>query len=107
MMRSIPPASSLLAEMPVPAPPPMIGSPRATLARRRFRMPERELSVAGAAFFDPMVGPLSGKNPTRLQRPAIARLGSDASLRKRLPRAPLSSVPFRVGFEELHESLAS
>src|SRR5215216_2385507 len=32
-MRSMPPASSHLAERPVPAPPPMIGSPRAAMAR--------------------------------------------------------------------------
>src|SRR6478752_7350018 len=31
-MRSMPPASSHFAESPVPAPPPMIGSPRATMA---------------------------------------------------------------------------
>ena len=40
-----PPASSLLAERPVPAPPPMIGSPRATCSRNRFRMPCLELST--------------------------------------------------------------
>src|SRR5271154_6890164 len=32
-IRSTPPASSHLAESPVPAPPPTIGSPRATIAR--------------------------------------------------------------------------
>src|SRR5215207_4327706 len=32
-MRSMPPASSHFAERPVPAPPPMIGSPRAAMAR--------------------------------------------------------------------------
>src|SRR4051794_12455201 len=31
-MRSMPPASSHFAERPVPAPPPMIGSPRAAMA---------------------------------------------------------------------------
>src|SRR5687767_209640 len=40
----MPPASSLTAESPVPAPPPMIGSPRAICWRNRFRMPFRELS---------------------------------------------------------------
>src|SRR5688500_18723419 len=44
MMRSMPPASSALADRPMPAPPPMMGSPRAILARKRFRMAERELS---------------------------------------------------------------
>src|SRR5262249_39543364 len=37
MIRSIPPASAHLALMPVPAPPPMIGLPAATWARRRSR----------------------------------------------------------------------
>src|SRR5262245_47564176 len=32
-MRSMPPASSHLAESPVPAPPPMIGSPRSIMVR--------------------------------------------------------------------------
>src|SRR5262245_22326205 len=36
--RSIPPASDILAEMPVPAPPPTIGLPAATLARSFSRM---------------------------------------------------------------------
>src|SRR5687768_7462875 len=35
MMRSTPPRSENLAEMPVPAPAPMIGSPALTRARRR------------------------------------------------------------------------
>src|SRR5664279_4984133 len=34
-MRSMPPASSHLADRPVPAPPPMIGRPAAILARKR------------------------------------------------------------------------
>src|SRR5580765_5682756 len=46
MRRSMPPASSLTAESPVPAPPPIIGSPRATCSRNRLRMPVRELSMA-------------------------------------------------------------
>src|SRR5262245_44140659 len=37
-IRSMPPASSHLAERPVPAPPPMIGSPRAILPRSLARM---------------------------------------------------------------------
>src|SRR5215203_2669297 len=36
-MRSIPPASSSLALMPVPAPPPTIGTPRSTCWRSRSR----------------------------------------------------------------------
>src|SRR5579863_1968368 len=40
-MRSAPPASSPLAERPVPAPAPMIGSPRARMAWKRERMLER------------------------------------------------------------------
>src|SRR5262249_4579502 len=41
MMRSIPPASAHLALIPVPAPPPMIGLPAATWARRRRRHSSR------------------------------------------------------------------
>ena len=41
----MPPASSLFAERPVPAPPPMIGSPRAICSRNRLRMPCLELST--------------------------------------------------------------
>src|SRR6476620_6446068 len=40
-IRSAPPSSSPLAEMPVPAPAPIIGSPRAFMARKRARMSER------------------------------------------------------------------
>src|SRR6476660_3670808 len=40
-IRSAPPSSSPLAEMPVPAPAPMMGSPRAFMARKRARMSER------------------------------------------------------------------
>src|SRR5437763_8392610 len=39
--RSMPPASAHLALMPVPAPPPRIGLPAATWARRRFRHSSR------------------------------------------------------------------
>src|SRR6516164_6872519 len=37
MIRSMPPASAHLADRPVPAPPPMMGRPAATWARRRSR----------------------------------------------------------------------
>src|SRR5271155_2004026 len=40
-MRSAPPASSFLAEIPAPAPAPMIGWPCAFMARKRARMSER------------------------------------------------------------------
>src|SRR3982074_3602113 len=40
-IRSMPPASSHLAESPVPAPPPTIGSPRATMARNFLRRSAR------------------------------------------------------------------
>src|SRR5208282_2897821 len=40
-IRSAPPASSPFAERPVPAPAPMIGSPRAFIAWKRARMSER------------------------------------------------------------------
>src|SRR5215467_8635758 len=61
MMRSMPPASSHLAERPVPAPPPMIGSPRAIMPRRRLRMSLRlmrgmELPCSGAG--EPRAGDL-------------------------------------------------
>src|ERR1700691_3613497 len=40
-MRSAPPSSSPLADIPVPAPAPMIGWPCAFIARKRPRMSER------------------------------------------------------------------
>src|SRR6516162_3554559 len=40
-MRSAPPASSFLAEMPVPAPAPIMGWPFAFIARKRARISER------------------------------------------------------------------
>src|SRR5262245_55558687 len=46
-MRSIPPASSHLAESPVPAPPPMIGSPRRIMARNFFRQSCRGIRGIG------------------------------------------------------------
>src|SRR5947209_9426518 len=53
-MRSTPPASSPLAESPVPAPPPTMGSPRAAmawnLARRSARAKRGILSHKPAAF---------------------------------------------------------
>src|SRR6202034_1368414 len=42
-MRSAPPSSSHFAERPVPAPAPMMGSPRAFIARKRARMSDREM----------------------------------------------------------------
>src|SRR5687767_1643502 len=47
-IRSMPPASSHLADMPVPAPPPMMGRPLAALARRRVRISVR-VGVCGMA----------------------------------------------------------
>src|SRR5712692_5580251 len=49
MMRSMPPASAHLALMPVPAPPPMIGRPAATWARRRCRHSSRVKKLMGAS----------------------------------------------------------
>ena len=43
-MRSMPPASSHLAERPVPAPPPMIGWPASTIARNFFRISARGMA---------------------------------------------------------------
>src|SRR6266545_1126545 len=42
MTRSMPPISAHLAERPVPAPPPTMGTPAAAWARNRARMSERE-----------------------------------------------------------------
>src|SRR5688572_23290428 len=47
-IRSMPPASSHLADMPVPAPPPMMARPLATLARKRVRISVR-VGVCGMA----------------------------------------------------------
>src|SRR5262249_30540022 len=41
MIRSMPPSSAHLADRPMPAPPPMIGRPAATWARRRWRHSSR------------------------------------------------------------------
>src|SRR5690349_18532545 len=50
-MRSMPPASSHLAERPVPAPPPTMGSPRAIFARRRLRISVRGMwAMAGLSW---------------------------------------------------------
>src|SRR5262249_55974703 len=46
-IRSMPPASAHLADRPVPAPPPTIGRPAATWARRRSRMAWRESVIGG------------------------------------------------------------
>src|SRR5262245_35065236 len=48
MMRSMPPISAHLALMPVPAPPPMIGLPAATWARRCSRHWARVNDIAPA-----------------------------------------------------------
>src|SRR6476469_5279406 len=45
MMRSTPPASADLAEMPVPAPAPMTGFPAAIVARRRPSAVSRSISA--------------------------------------------------------------
>src|SRR6478672_10660528 len=58
-MRSAPPCSSHFAEIPVPAPAAMIGSPRACMARRRARMSER---AARAIELPP--GPAASNPPT-------------------------------------------
>jgi len=42
-IRSMPPASSHLADSPVPAPPPTMGWPRAIFSRRRCRISERAM----------------------------------------------------------------
>src|SRR5215831_17894971 len=42
-MRSAPPCSAPFAEMPAPAPAPMIGSPCALIARKRARISERAM----------------------------------------------------------------
>src|ERR1051325_5163446 len=50
MIRSIPPASAHLALIPVPAPPPMIGLPAATWARRRLRDSSRVKKLMAVSF---------------------------------------------------------
>src|SRR5690349_19011123 len=52
-MRSMPPASSHLAERPVPAPPPTIGWPRAIMSRNRVRISWREMRGIGSASLQP------------------------------------------------------
>src|SRR6478735_5064703 len=50
MMRSTPPASADLAEMPVPAPAPMTGFPAAMVARRRPSAVARSISALHAVI---------------------------------------------------------
>src|SRR5437762_6512658 len=89
-MTSMPPASSHLAESPVPAPPPMIGSPRRTIPWNlsiRLRRSSRGMDCA----------PLSDDLPEILHQ----RLGEwrvvdiagepDQPSRRRLPHHPLES----------------
>src|SRR6516164_5680956 len=62
-IRSAPPSSSPLAEIPVPAPAPMIGSPRAFMARKRVRISERGTRGMSLTLDLPASEPAS-KQPT-------------------------------------------
>src|SRR5262249_33376037 len=60
MIRSMPPASAHLALMPVPAPPPIIGLPAATWARRRSRHCSRVKKLMGSSLTLPVGAGLAG-----------------------------------------------
>src|SRR5580704_6671778 len=61
MMRSAPAASAHLAEIPVPAPAPSIGIPRAALALHRFRHVDRSIMS-----FPPLCQPGPRRHDTAL-----------------------------------------
>src|SRR5271169_6741292 len=58
-MRSAPPASSFFAEMPAPAPAPMIGWPCAFMARKRARMSERGMRGMRLSLRAPSAEPVA------------------------------------------------
>src|SRR5436305_12078968 len=62
-MRSAPPSSSPLAEMPVPAPAPIIGSARAFMARKRARMSERGTRGMSLSLGPPAPEPAAEQPP--------------------------------------------
>ena len=65
-IKSIPPASSHLALMPVPAPPPMIGTPASTFARKRSMTARR----------DSVIVRYSGRRLMKFSTSASANAGS-------------------------------
>src|SRR3954469_1309440 len=71
MIRSMPPASAHLADSPVPAPPPMMGRPAATWARRRRRHSSRVKELMGT----PGGGRGSGPDPVRQAGPQPVQAG--------------------------------
>src|SRR5271154_3380747 len=65
-MRSAPPASSFLAEMPVPAPAPMIGWPCAFMAWKRASMSERGMRGMRLSPRSPAAEPIA-EQPAKLR----------------------------------------
>src|SRR5690606_5750066 len=65
-MRSMPPSSSHFAESPVPAPPPMIGSPRAIIARNFSRICCRGIAMLLPCLCPPLRPPAAVKRPVSL-----------------------------------------
>ena len=93
MMRSMPPASAHLALMPVPAPPPMIGLPAATWARKPV-----EAFVAGEEAHAPESdwrrrrrhrGRLAEQLGEQVEPPRSCSMPSVAMTSGRLPEDPL------------------
>ena len=56
-IKSIPPASSHFAEIPVPAPPPMMGSPFSIFSRKRDNISERVFCHVALSHFHPLLPP--------------------------------------------------
>ena len=79
MMRSMPPASAHLAQMPVPAPPPMIGRPAATWARSRARHSSRvKKLMPGAGSVRPARGLAGGGTSMSRSSAAVRTMPSAA-----------------------------
>src|SRR5581483_5433870 len=79
MMMSTPPFSANLAEMPVPAPAPIIGFPDATCARKRFKASWRGINGIAVLSFHPML--LDFANRDAAQTAVVARRALQVSAR--------------------------
>src|ERR1700757_3871842 len=73
MIKSTPPAASNLAEMPVPAPPPIIGRPSAMTARNRLRTCSLVKAIRKIRTEKSHAKAQSRKEKTGLQVPSSAK----------------------------------
>src|SRR5438105_1332929 len=105
MIRSIPPASAHLALRPVPAPPPTIGSPAATLARNRSSNALREswnmvASITGVPTHQAEEGPRGGGRERRVVDVLVPRLDPDPGMTGQPARHGLEQGPVGDGVFE-------